>query len=224
MFDELEDAGNGPRLYPKDILGHLLLVWAIEYIAHSPTSFSQPGKPSDVVTVDVVDLADHLGGRVTDPETGEFGMLARRSWWRQNHLIKMLKLKLGNTSPLLVTMAKGGASQGRNAPFILTSMTAHEGAVALANEWLQAHPDFAPSRPMPKMEIPEDTRDPWEGQNEAQLSLPPARPPSGPVQGAPASTPTVLESAASETLSRLAAQGRAGAAAWGTKQADKPPF
>jgi hypothetical protein len=224
MFDELEDVGNGLRLYPKDIMGHLLLVWAIEYIAHSPTSFSQPGKPSDVVTVDVVDLADHLGTRVTDPETGEFGMLARRSWWRQNHLIKMLKLKIGSSNPLLVQMAKGGASQGRNAPFVLTSMTAHEGAVALANEWLQAHPDFTPSRPMPKMEIPEDTRDPWEGQNEAQLILPPPRPPAGPVQGAPAPAQTQLEAQAQETLNRLAAQGRAGAAAWGAKAEDKPPF
>lgn len=212
LFDEPDDAGgNGPRLYPKDILGHLLLVWAIEYIEHSPTQYTKPGQASDVVTVDVVDLADQLGQPVKDPETGEDGFLVRRSWWRQNHLIKMLKLKLGNTNPLLVTMSKGAAGVGRNAPFQLVSMTGNEAAVAMANAWLQAHPDFTPSKPMPKFEPREETPgDPWADQ--PSPTLPPARPA---VQPTPAQA-TVLE--------RLAQQSQQGRAAWGQKDQGQVPF
>ena len=189
IFDEPDEVGNGVRLYPKDIVGHLLLVWAVEYIAHSPTTFTQPGKPSDVIVVDAVDLD------AVDPETSAPGLLARRTWWRQAQLIKMLKLKLGNTSPLLVRMGKGGATMGRNAPFVLVSQTQDALCVQRANLWLQANADFVPSKPMPAFEPPvEDLADPWAGQ---QPTLPAPRP------------PTVPEKSMIERMAEQGAQGRA---------------
>ncbi len=82
-FGEPEETG-GLRLNPKDIINHLLMVWACDYIPHSPTQFTQPGKPSDVIVVDVVDL-DQMG------EDGRPGLLARKCWWRQAQLIQSLK-------------------------------------------------------------------------------------------------------------------------------------
>ena len=139
-FDEPEQTG-GVRLNPRDIVGHLLLVWTIEYIAHSPTQFSRPDKPSDVIVVDAVDL-----DQVT--EDGLPGLCARRAWWRQAQLIQALRGKIGGKDPLLVRMSKGGATMGRNAPYVLTSMTTDPGCVQRANNWMLANRDFVPSTPL----------------------------------------------------------------------------
>jgi hypothetical protein len=217
-FDEPDEVGTGLRLYPKDLMGHLLLVWSIEYIEHSPTAFTVPGKPSDVVVVDVVDLANEQGEPVRDPDNAtQVGLLARRCWWRQAQLIKMLKLKIGNTSPLLVVMTKGGASMGRNAPFVLTSMTGDQRAVSMAHAWMQANGDFVPSRPLPKLEArtEEPQADPWAGQ---QPSLPPQRPPATPPAPATPRQSTILESMVNQSI-----QG--GARAWADRQQQgEPPF
>jgi hypothetical protein len=100
-FDEPEETGNGVRMYPKDILGHLLLVWAVDYIEYSPTQFTKPGQPADVIIVDCVDLS------VLDPDTNQPGWVARRTWWRQAQLIRGLRGKIGNKSPQLVVMTRG---------------------------------------------------------------------------------------------------------------------
>ena len=54
-FEEPEET-SGIRINPADVVGHLLLVWAIEYKDDSPTRFSKPDKKSDVIIVDLVDL------------------------------------------------------------------------------------------------------------------------------------------------------------------------
>jgi hypothetical protein len=141
MFDEPDESG-GQRFYPKDVVGHLLIVWAIDYIAHSPTQYSRPDKPSDVVVVDCVDLDQ------VDPETNQIGLVSRRTWWRQAQLIASLKKKVGTGVPLLARMAKGVATKGMP-PFVLTSMTADPQCVQRANAWFQANPGFMPSDPMP---------------------------------------------------------------------------
>lgn len=138
MTDEWGEPGQGmgDRINPRDIVNHLLIVWVIDYIAHSPTRFTVPGKPSDVIVVDIVDL-DQADDR------GYQGLLARKVWWRQSRLISMLKEKQG--SRMLARMVQGTGSTGFNAPFELISMLSDPACKARADQWLKAHPDFVPS-------------------------------------------------------------------------------
>jgi hypothetical protein len=177
-FAEPEETG-GIRLNPKDIVNHLLLVWVIDYVAHSPTQFSRPDKPSDVIIVDAVDL-DQVD------EEGRPGLLARKCWWRQAQLIQSLKPKIGGKDPMLVRMGRGGATMGRNAPFVLNSMTADPQCVARATTWINTNPGFTPSSPgVPAPAPPPELTDPWANNNPAdeqafgqsgRSGLPPARP------------------------------------------------
>lgn len=162
LFDEPEETA-GLRINPADAQGHLLLVWAVQYVAHSPTRFTQPGKQSDVIIVDVVDL-DQNG------EDGQPGLLARRTWWRQGKLIQALRPKVGAATPMLVQMSKGTGSQGFAAPFILVSMTQDRQAVARATRWLENHPDFKPSDTMVLgVEVQQSSVDPSPASNDTLL-------------------------------------------------------
>ena len=148
MVEEFEEPGapfTGARINPRDAVGHLLLVWVIEYLPHKPTQYTRPDKPSDVIVVDVVDLDE------VDPDTGESGLLARHTWWRQAKLIQALKPRVGSYAPLLARIAKGSGTQGYNAPFILNSATKEPGAKEKAQEWLTRHPEFIPSTPIETM-------------------------------------------------------------------------
>lgn len=129
--------GTGSRLDPRDILGHLLIIWVIDYIEHSPTRFTQANKFSDVIVVDVVDLD-------LPDERGFQGLLARKVWWRQSRLIASLKQNIGKRQ--LCQMTKGTASSGFNAPFELLSMLGDETCRSRAEAWLRGHPDFVPSK------------------------------------------------------------------------------
>lgn len=133
-FEEL-DTDSGDRLNPKDCVGHLLIVWAINYIEDSPTKFSVQGKQSDVIVVDVVDLD------VPD-EFGYQGKVFRKCWWRQSRLIALLKGRIGR-GPALAWMDKGVATMGFP-PFILTEAKHDAEANKRAQAWFQAHPDFTP--------------------------------------------------------------------------------
>jgi hypothetical protein len=205
---EEPDESGGARLYPKDILNHLLLVWAIEYVEHSPTKFTKyddDGRattPCDAVVVDVVDLDQY-------DENGVAGLVARKTWWRQGRLIGVLKPRVGKSNPILVKMAKGGASQGQTAPFEIPSMTGDPGSVARANAWLAANSGFTPSavyvddRPKPAQE-PEPV-------GAQSLPLPPARPTETPLEAAARSSlgvsntaqPRGLTPAEQEAMDRL---------------------
>lgn len=208
-LDEPDQQGNGVRAYPKDLLGHLLLVWAIEYIEHAPTQFTKPGQPSDVVVVDVVDFSD------LDQETGE-PIIARCTWWRQAQLIKSMKGKIGR-DPVLVSMGKGSAAIGKSQPFVLTSQTQNESAVKMAQDWAAAHPDFEPSKPMPRAPVQEEApADPWAGQTDPGISLPPARP-----AGVPTG-PTPNQESMLERMARQSQQGKDWAASRPLQQGDIP--
>ena len=135
-FAEPETAG-GP--YPRDLIGHLLMVWPVDYIEDAPSKFSRSGQPSDVIVVDLVDLDE------VDQWTKKPGTLHRQAWWRPGRLIGSLKRRLGSTDPVLAWMSQGTASQGFNAPFELLTATGDPKAVADANTWLQDNPDFAPT-------------------------------------------------------------------------------
>lgn len=133
-----EPSLSGDRLNPRDIVGHLLILWPIDYVAHSPTKFTRPDKPSDAVILDVcdLDLAD---------ESGYQGKLCRGVWWRQARLISMLKARIGIR--MLCLMTQGTASTGFNAPFELVSVLSDPTCRERAEAWIKANPDFAPSSP-----------------------------------------------------------------------------
>lgn len=147
-FNEPDQGFSGERIQPRDVVGHLLMVWCIEYVEHSQTRYSKPGVKSDMVVVDVVDL-DQVG------EDGLPGALGRGIWWRQSRLIQALKNSAGKTSPFLGWMTTGMASQGNNAPYILQSATQDPDAVNRARAWLAAHPQFTISSPTPTGDLEE---------------------------------------------------------------------
>lgn len=145
IFDEPDEVG-GSRLNPTDIIGHLLLVWAVAYIADSPTKFSKPDKPSDVIVVDVVDLD-------LPDENGYAGFLCRESWWRQARLIGSLRQRLDNPRPVLAHMTLGQATIGLP-PYELRSANGLPDCVARAQAWMAANPSFCKSVPRGTREVP----------------------------------------------------------------------
>ncbi len=134
-FEDPDESG-GERLYPKDCLGHLLMVWATRYIDDSPTKYSRPDKLSDVIVVDVVNLDEA-------DEDGYQGKVYRGCWWRQARLIGSLKNRIGKP-PVIVRMAEGVPTMGK-APFELCSMSQDAECVSRGQAWLAAHPDFRPT-------------------------------------------------------------------------------
>lgn len=209
-FGEPEETG-GLRLNPKDILNHLLMVWACDYIPHSPTQYSRPDKPSDVIVVDIVDL-DQVDS------TGQEGLLAQRCWWRQALLIQSLKGRIGEKDPVLARMGKGTGTLGRAAPFQLFSATADGPSVQRATAWLVAHPDFVPgTMPLPPGTASEQTPtwrpSHWDTPESSYMGRPPNLPPSTP----PAQQPET----ALERMARLAQQQRDH---HGNSQSDTPPY
>jgi hypothetical protein len=208
LFDEPGEQTQADyiRILPADIVGHTLLVWAVDYIEHSPTQFSRADKPSDVIVVDLVDLD------LFDPDTNEAGYLAQGQWWRQGRLIQVLKPKIGSARPILGRMDRGVAAQGFAAPFVLTSMSTDPVAVGRANVWLASHPDFKPSTPKA-----DSFQDPWEQQ--------PQPPP--PRQSAAARPSRPLQQAQQQTSSlmdRLRAQAERNRAQQLPPPPDQPGF
>lgn len=186
-FAEPETAG-GP--YPRDLVGHLLMVWPVDYITDAPSKFSRPGgPPSDVIVVDFVDLDE------VDPWTNEPGAVHRNAWWRPGRLIGSLKRRLGSLDPVLAWMSQGVASQGFNAPFELISATSDPAAVARAKAWLDANPDFQPTGYAPK---------PDEVQEELARQAQPANP-------NPQPEVETSQSRIRSDLERMAAQAQRGA-------------
>jgi len=173
QFDEPEEV-TGLRLNPADIIGHVLLVWAIDYKEHSPTRFSTPDKKSDVIVVDLVDLD------LYDEDDRE-GLLARRQWWRQGRLIQTLRGKIGSTRPMLVMMDKGTGTQGYAAPYVLTSVSSDPVMVTRANDWFARHPNHQVSTPDGEWGVKPD-EDPWEPKQQPRPEQRPAQPqqPSNP--------------------------------------------
>jgi len=204
-LDEPDETG-GARLYPKEIVNHLLLVWAIEYIEHSPTKFTKyddEGKattPCDAVIVDVVDLDQY-------DENGEAGLLARKTWWRQGRLIGVLKPRVGKPNPILVRMQRGGAAQGQSAPFEIVSMSADPASVARANKWYAANPSFTPSAVYVDDRVKQE--EPAVQQPlpmERMIPLPPERPTETPLEAVARSSlagASVLNPAQQEVMDRL---------------------
>ena len=201
IIDEPEEINTGVKAYPKDIVNHTLLVWAVDYIPHSPTQFNDgtdPKKPCDVVVVDLVDL-DQL-----DEDSGQLGQVSRGTWWRQGRLIQRLKPRVGKPNPLIGRMTKG---LGPNGAFELMDLSADPKALARANAWWNANGGFTPSTPNGSNPEPQ-----VEVQVSAQSNPPPA--PSPLEQQANQSLGRPITPHEQETLDRLRRLGSAG----------EPPF
>jgi hypothetical protein len=204
------DPDEGGRIYPRDILGHLLMVWATDYIAHSPTQHTQAGKMSDVIVVDVVDL-DQIG------EDGQPGLLVRKAWWRQTKLIMSLKGRLGKADPVLARMIQGKPTRGLP-PFELATATADAEAVRRGTAWLTRHPEFVPSGPDLQRQISAEL-----AAGKAQVD---AMTHHGAAADQPAwSQPEPATQAAQETyLEKLARQAAEGSARLPAARPDVPPY
>lgn len=145
MFEDFESTGGGSveglRLYPKELMGHLLLIWAVDYIPHSPAKFTRPGDKADVIVIDLVDLdlADEHGQAV----------LVRKQWWRPGKLIRDLKPFVGRPNPILVRMSTEASGMGMNEAYVLVSMKGDPDAVRRGQAWLDMNPEFRPSESFP---------------------------------------------------------------------------
>lgn len=200
IIDEPEDFNQGIKAYPKDVINHVLMVWATEYIEHSPTQYNDghdPSKPCDVVVVDVVDLD------MVD-EDGNLGQVSRGTWWRQGRLIQKLRNRVGKPNPLLGRMIKG---LGPNGAFELIDLSADEKALQRAQSFWQRSGGFTPSVPRSQQTV------------EVHHASNPTPEPSPLEQAAQASLGRTTTPSESEVLDRLRRLG-------GTRapQDEKPPF
>mgnify|MGYP003580050045 CR=1 FL=1 len=126
------DPENVTYVNPKDQIGHLLMVWPVRYETDTYTKYPRrDGLPSDAVYCDVVDL------NLAD-ENGYAGKLMRQCKWTQGRLIRDTKRNVGAPDPMLVRMGMDGDA------YIIVDMTSDANAVALAEAWLAAHPEFKP--------------------------------------------------------------------------------
>lgn len=144
QFDPVvENTGEYARV--DALAGHLLIIFPIGYIEDSPTRFSVPGKRSDAIVLDVIDLDDF-------DEHGQPGKLYRNNWWRGAQLIMMLKARIGGK--VLGRIGKGTPKNGMNPPWVINDASRDEEGLVRARAWGHAHGDFitspfAPPRPAP---------------------------------------------------------------------------
>lgn len=136
---------NGEYARVDALAGHLIIVCPIGYVEHSPTRFSQAGKPSDAVALDVIDLDDV-------DEFGQPGKVYRNSWWRGAQLILALRPRIGGK--VLGVIGKGVAKNGMNAPWVIEDMSQNPELVERARQWGRAHADFVVSPFQPQASPP----------------------------------------------------------------------
>jgi hypothetical protein len=141
MSEPLDEWGRpaevgGEFIKPKDLRGHLLIVYPIGYIPHIQTRFSSADKKSDAITVDVIDLDDK-------DEFGAPGKIYRNSNWMQSQLIVALRSMIGGK--VLGRIDLGVSRNGMNPPWTLVDALDDPVARERAAAWKQAHPDFRPS-------------------------------------------------------------------------------
>lgn len=136
---------SGEYARVESLAGHLLIVFPIGYIDHSPTRFTQAGKPSDVIVCDVIDLD-------APDETGAPGKIYRTAWWRSSKLIVGLRPLIGKK--ILGRISKGLAQNGMNPPWVINDVREEPGALDRARAWAQVHPDFTVSTFTPPPAVP----------------------------------------------------------------------
>jgi hypothetical protein len=135
---------GGEFVSPKQLAGHLLIAFPIGYIPHIQTRFTQPGKKSDAVCVDIIDLDDK-------DDSGAPGKVYRNCNWMQAQMIASLRPMIG--SKVLGRVGQGVSKNGMNPPWVLNDMSADGPARERANAWKEANPNFRPSVFVPRDEV-----------------------------------------------------------------------
>lgn len=135
-WDEVVET-TGEFVRVSDLAGHLVIMFPIGYIPHIQTMNTRPDKPSDAICCDVIDL-DVVG------DDGQPGKLFRSNNFMQTKLILGLRPKIGGR--VLGRVGQQPSTKpGRNPAWILASATQDPEAVARANAWLTAHPNYVPT-------------------------------------------------------------------------------
>lgn len=127
---------NGEFARPDALQGHLLIVFPLGYVPHLQTKFTVPGKKSDAICCDVVDLDDA-------DEAGNPGKIYRTSNLMQAKIIQNLKPFIGRK--VLGRIGKGVSKNGMNPPWEITDMTGDAALMERARTWAQANPNFVKS-------------------------------------------------------------------------------
>lgn len=124
---------GGEFARPENLNGHLLIVFPLGYVPHIQTKFTVPGKKSDAVCCDIIDLDDK-------DDSGQPGKVYRQSNLMQGQLIATLRPWIGKK--VLGRMGKGVSKNGMNAPWVITDMLDDASCVERARAWSTTHPNF----------------------------------------------------------------------------------
>lgn len=120
---------SGDILAPDTIIGHLLIIRPTEHATGINTTFGEKdGIRADVCVLTQLD--DH----------GQPGKVYRNILWLQGKLTGSLKSQIG--ALVLARMSTGTPKPGQKPPFELNSALEDAAAVAAAEAWINAHPDF----------------------------------------------------------------------------------
>ena len=227
-FTEPEPIGSGEDreyLNPRDVIGHLMMIYVVQYVPDAPTKKNPNG---DAVIVDVVDLYPGQG------------RLYRLEWWRPGYLVGALKKKVGNVQPIMGVMREKEVSRGTT--FEIESMTQNPKCVQMAQQWYTQNPGFAPSPPQvlekaapERKDVPAPpTFDPWAGMQQVAppdpfghvIPMQQAPVQQAPVQQAPPPPDPAVQAGILERLRQQQQhpQGFGGQLPPAPPQPDEPPF
>ena len=137
---------------PEKLEGHLIIVFPLGYIEHMQTKFTVPGKKSDAICCDIIDLDDV-------DESGQPGKVYRTSNLMQAQLIVGLRPFIGRKT--IVRIGKGAAKNGMNPPWTAVDAVPEPGAVERADAWMAAHPSFNKSPFTPRTEVAPPVQPVW---------------------------------------------------------------
>ena len=126
---------GGEYIQPRQLQGNLLILFPTGYVPFIQTKFSQPGKQSDAIRVDVVNLDEA-------DENGRPGKVYRNCNW-MGAIIGNLRPMIGKR--VLGTVGQGVPKNGMNAPWQVIDKLNDPAARERANAWVQANPGFTPS-------------------------------------------------------------------------------
>lgn len=116
-------AASGDMLNPVDIENHTLIVAPVEFVPHIQTQFTQAGEQSPAIRVNVVDFVD--------PENP---VVYKGVLWFNVSLYNNLKRQVGQF--VAGRIAKGVASPGRSAPWLLNDITSEADWMGFLGRWL----------------------------------------------------------------------------------------
>jgi hypothetical protein len=206
-------------LNPRDMVGHLLLVWPVRYERDTYTKYERTdGRPADAVFCDVVDLS-------VNGDDGKPGKLMRGCKWTQGRLIRDTKGNVGAQDPMLFQIGKDGDA------YTVVEQIHNPASVQWAEWWLAAHPTFRPGENQPQSirQQEQQQRPPASGPIRSTPPYPDSYPMPDPPQGGgvwpPTSGPPATPAApqAESTMDRLRRQASQGNPYVPSSQPPLPP-